>query len=45
VPAFIAAMSITDGLVLALLRDPSWILVGIAAAAFTWFGQRYVRGD
>ena len=45
VPAFIAAMGITDGLVLALLRDPSWILAGMAAAAFTWAGQRYVRGD
>ena len=45
VPAFNAAMGITDGLVLACLRDPSWILAGIAAAALTWFGQRYVRGD
>jgi 4-hydroxybenzoate polyprenyltransferase len=45
VPAFIAAMGITDGLVLALLRDPLWLLAGIAAAALTWFGQRYVRGD
>jgi len=45
VPAFIAAMGITDGLVLAFLRDPAWILAGAVAAAFTWFGQRYVRGD
>jgi 4-hydroxybenzoate polyprenyltransferase len=45
VPAFIAAMGVTDGVVLALLRDPAWILAGLVAAAFTWFGQRYVRGD
>jgi 4-hydroxybenzoate polyprenyltransferase len=45
VPAFIAAMSITDGLVLAWLRDPAWLLAGLAAAALTWAGQRYVRGD
>jgi 4-hydroxybenzoate polyprenyltransferase len=45
VPAFIAAMGVTDGVVLALLRDPAWILAGVVAAAFTWFGQRYVRGD
>jgi 4-hydroxybenzoate polyprenyltransferase len=45
VPAFIAAMGVTDGLVLAFLRDPAWLLGGLVAAAFTWFGQRYVRGD
>jgi 4-hydroxybenzoate polyprenyltransferase len=45
VPAFIAAMGITDGLVLAVLRDPAWLLAGGAAAALTWAGQRYVRGD
>jgi 4-hydroxybenzoate polyprenyltransferase len=45
VPAFIAAMGITDGVVLALLRDPAWILAGAAAAAAAWAGQRFVRGD
>jgi 4-hydroxybenzoate polyprenyltransferase len=45
VPAFIAAMGLSDGLVLAVLRDPAWLLAGVAAAALTWFGQRYVRGD
>jgi 4-hydroxybenzoate polyprenyltransferase len=45
VPAFIAAMGITDGLVLAVLRDPAWLLAGVAAAGLTWGGQRYVRGD
>ena len=45
VPAFIAAMGVTDGVVLALLRDPAWILAGFVAAGLTWFGQRYVRGD
>jgi hypothetical protein len=27
------------------LRDPAWLLAGGAAAALTWAGQRYVRGD
>jgi 4-hydroxybenzoate polyprenyltransferase len=45
VPALIAAMSVTDGLVLAWLRDPAWLLAGLAAAALTWAGQRFVRGD
>jgi 4-hydroxybenzoate polyprenyltransferase len=45
VPAVIAAMGVTDGLVLALLRAPAWLLAGLAAAALTWAGQRFVRGD
>jgi 4-hydroxybenzoate polyprenyltransferase len=45
VPAFIAAMSLTDGAVLAWLRDPAWLLAGLAAAALTWAAQRWVRGD
>jgi hypothetical protein len=40
-----AALGITEGLVLAVLRDPAGLRAGGAAAALTWAGQRYVRGD
>lgn len=45
VPALIAAMSITDGIVLALFASPWWLVAGAVFAALTWLGQRYVRGD
>lgn len=45
IPAFIAAMSITDGIVLAWWVHPGWLLAGVAAAVATWLGQRFVRGD
>jgi 4-hydroxybenzoate polyprenyltransferase len=45
IPAFIAAMSLTDGAVLAWLVHPGWLAAGATAAALTWIGQRFVRGD
>lgn len=45
IPIMIAGMSILDGLVLAILVNPWWILAGLLAAAMTRFGQKYVRGD
>ncbi len=45
IPRMIAGMSVLDGLVLAVWESPLWILVGVAAATLTHFGQRYVRGD
>jgi 4-hydroxybenzoate polyprenyltransferase len=45
VPAFIAAMSLTDGVVLAIAVHPAWLAAGALAAALTWLGQRFVRGD
>lgn len=45
VPALIAGMSITDGIVLSLLVAPTWLPVGVLAAVMTWSGQRRVRGD
>ncbi|MGH0037544.1 MAG: UbiA family prenyltransferase [Myxococcota bacterium] len=45
IPTFIAAMSITDGVVLVWLVHPGWGVAGGLAAALTLFGQRYVRGD
>jgi 4-hydroxybenzoate polyprenyltransferase len=45
IPWLIALIPIIDGIVLAVLASPWWLLFGIAASALTRFGQRYVRGD
>jgi 4-hydroxybenzoate polyprenyltransferase len=45
IPRIIAAMAIVDGILLALVVSPMWLLAGIALAFLTRFGQRYVRGD
>lgn len=45
IPLLIAGMSVLDGLLLALVVHPGWLLVGVAAACGTRFGQKYVRGD
>lgn len=45
IPRMIAAMAILDGIVLAVLVAPVWLVLGIVMAFLTRFGQRYVRGD
>ena len=45
IPRMIAAMSLLDGMVLAWVAHPGWLLVGAVAAALTLAGQRFVRGD
>ncbi len=45
IPRMIAAMALLDGLVLALLVSPIWLVAGVAMMLLTRFGQRYVRGD
>lgn len=45
IPAMVAAVSLVDGALMALLADPVWGLAGIAGAGATWFGNRAVRGD
>ncbi|WP_051234821.1 UbiA family prenyltransferase [Marinimicrobium agarilyticum] len=45
IPWMIAGMGIVDGLFLAVLLDPIWLLVGVAATLLTRLSQRYVRGD
>lgn len=45
IPWMLAAMPVLDGVVLAVLVDPVWLLAGFACAALTRAGQRYVRGD
>jgi 4-hydroxybenzoate polyprenyltransferase len=45
IPYMIAAMSIVDGIAMALLVSFWWLIAGIAGMALTVFGQKYVRGD
>lgn len=45
VPALIAGIALVDGLLLAVLVSPPWLLAGVLGAWLTWLGQRYVRGD
>lgn len=45
IPRIIAAMAVVDGILLAIVVSPMWLLAGIALAFLTRFAQRYVRGD
>jgi 4-hydroxybenzoate polyprenyltransferase len=45
IPWMIAGMGLVDGIALALLFSPVWLLAGIATVVLTRWGQRYVRGD
>lgn len=45
IPWMIAAMGLVDGLYLAVVVAPVWLLAGLATVALTRLGQRYVRGD
>lgn len=45
IPRMIAGMAVIDGVLLAVVVSPEWLLVGILFAFLTRLGQRYVRGD
>jgi 4-hydroxybenzoate polyprenyltransferase len=45
IPRMIAGMALVDGLLLAILIAPLWLVLGAVMALLTRFGQRYVRGD
>ena len=45
IPAMIAAISLLDGVAMAVLASPFWFLAGLSGALLTIVGQRYVRGD
>lgn len=45
IPRMIAGMAVVDGILLAIVVEPLWLLAGVALAVLTRFGQRYVRGD
>lgn len=45
IPAMLAGISLLDGVVLAVLVKPVWLLAGVGGFLLTLAGQRYVRGD
>jgi 4-hydroxybenzoate polyprenyltransferase len=45
IPSMLAAMPALDGIALAIVVHPAWLLAGIACTIMTRAGQRYVRGD
>ena len=45
VPLMLAGISVLDGVVLAVVVTPVWLLAGICGATLTLVGQRFVRGD
>ncbi len=45
IPLMIAAMAVVDGIILAVLVNPLWIVIGVAMATLTRVAQTRVRGD
>lgn len=45
IPWMIACMGIVDGIFLAVVIHPFWLVVGVLATLLTRLSQRYVRGD
>jgi len=41
----IAGISLLDGVLMAVLVSPAWLIAGIAGTLLTGYGQRFVRGD
>ena len=44
-PTMLACISLLDGVVMALLASPAWLIAGLSGAVLTRLGQKYVRGD
>ena len=45
IPLMLAGISLLDGLILAVLWNPSWLLAGVGGAVLMLAGQKYIRGD
>lgn len=45
IPLLLAGISLVDGVMLAFLVQPQWLIAGVAGFLLTLAGQRYVRGD
>ncbi len=45
IPVMIVCISLLDGIVMAVLVSPAWLVAGISGAVLTQFGQKYIRGD
>ncbi len=45
IPKLLAGISLLDGIMMALLASPAWLLAGIGGFMLNNAGQKYVRGD
>lgn len=45
IPLMISCISLIDGMVMALVVSPVWIIAGAGGAVISLFGQKYIRGD
>lgn len=45
IPMMLAGISLLDGIILTVVVNPIWLLVGFGGAILTQAGQKYVRGD
>jgi 4-hydroxybenzoate polyprenyltransferase len=45
VPLMLSGISVLDGVIMAVVVTPIWLLMGICGAALTLAGQKFVRGD
>jgi len=45
IPIMLCCICLLDGIMLAVLVKPVWLLAGIAGGAMMFGGQRYVKGD
>lgn len=45
IPAMIAAISVVDGIIMAVLASPLWLAAGIFCSVMTLLGQKLVKGD
>ena len=45
IPWMIACMGLIDGIALAVMLSPLWLIAGVVTVVLTRWGQKYVRGD
>ncbi|GAM10007.1 digeranylgeranylglyceryl phosphate synthase [Geobacter sp. OR-1] len=45
IPLMLTGICILDGILLALLVSPVWLVAGLGGALLMWLGQKFVRGD
>lgn len=45
IPSMLSCISMLDGIVLALLASPVWLVAGVGGMVMTQMGQRYIKGD
>jgi 4-hydroxybenzoate polyprenyltransferase len=45
IPLMLAGICLVDGLILAVLSAPAWMIAGVCGALLMHAGQRMVRGD